>query len=212
MITKKEDLIGRYALRSEKEVFELFMQKCEELEMTWCSGEKPRDITDGDAVDCNYRYGGLAYGSETYYADRGFVKLTISDFKPSKEESAIKTLEMLGYVYHGAELWEPPVKKPRTRTEYVKVTESIFDLREEFERGELYHKFEHAREYSKVKNTESLSQALNNGCCYRKVEKEIDERQEFIDELGKIQRRIGDCQLYDFYNAVFESGKFKLIG
>lgn len=75
--------------------------------------------------------------------------------------------------------------KPRTRTEYVKVTESIFGLRDEFERGELYHKFEHAREHSKVKNTESLSQALNNGCCYRKVEKEIDWREDvsnFVDD------------------------------
>lgn len=66
----------------------------------------------------------------------------------------------------------------RTRTEYEKVTESIFDLKDEFERGELYCKHEFAREYSQVINTQTLAQSLHCGYCFRKVEKEIDWRDE----------------------------------
>ena len=71
-----------------------------------------------------------------------------------------------------------PIQKPRTRTEYEKVTESIFDLRDEFKRGELYCKHEHAREFTQVINTQTLAQALHGGFCFRKVEKEIDWRDE----------------------------------
>jgi hypothetical protein len=31
----------------------------------------------------------------------------------NKELAAIKTLEHLGYTYHGGELWKPPLGKPR---------------------------------------------------------------------------------------------------
>ena len=75
--------------------------------------------------------------------------------------------------------------KPRTRTKYERVTESIFDLRDEFERGELYCKHEHAREFTQVINTQTLAQALHGGYCFRKVEKEIDWREEvsnFVDD------------------------------
>lgn len=62
----------------------------------------------------------------------------------------------------------------RTRTEYEKVTESIFDLRDEFERGELWCKHEFANDYSKVINTQTLAQSLHGGYCFRKVEKQLD--------------------------------------
>lgn len=150
-----------------------------------------------------YNVNGDSFSVGCWYHYAGQIKeecreLTLSDLKPNKEESAVKTLDMLGYVYHGAELWEPPVKKPKTRTEYVKVTESIFDLRDEFERGELYHKFEHAREYSKVNNTEALSQALNCGCCYRKVKKEIDWRESVREFLESCKQISNSSQLESF--------------
>lgn len=124
-----------------------------------------------------------------WYAYAGQIKeecreLTLSDLKPSKEESAIKTLEVLGYVYHGAELWEPPVKKPRTRTEYEKVTGSIFDLRNEFERGELYYNFGN-EEWITYRDEASLAIGFKEGNIHRKVEKEIDWREEVRSFLKK---------------------------
>ena len=71
--------------------------------------------------------------------------------------------------------------KTPTRTEYEKVTESIFDLRDEFERGELYCKHEIAREFTQVINTQTLAQALHGGYCYRLVEKEIDWRDDVYE-------------------------------
>lgn len=64
--------------------------------------------------------------------------------------------------------------KPRTSTEYEKVTESIFDLRDEFERGELYMKL--SGELLPVPNETQLSILLDHKQCYRKIEKEIDWR------------------------------------
>jgi hypothetical protein len=69
----------------------------------------------------------------------------------------------------------------RTRTEYEKVTESIFGLRDEFERGELYTK-KFNQEWHQIKTEEQLGNLLSmnddptkNGI-YRKVEREIDWR------------------------------------
>lgn len=93
--------------------------------------------------------------------------------------------------------------KPRTRTEYEKVTESIFDLRDEFERGELYCKHEHARECTQITNTQTLAQALHGGYCYRLVEKEIDERQEFIERAKDLidASKDADYSLGNMYDA-----------
>lgn len=72
-----------------------------------------------------------------------------------------------------------PIPPKRTRTEYEKVTESIFDLRDEFERGELYGKI--GDTYELISSTHSLALSMGVGMCYRRVEVEIDERKEFID-------------------------------
>ncbi|CAL9954898.1 hypothetical protein VPHK63_0003 [Vibrio phage K63] len=80
--------------------------------------------------------------------------------------------------------------KPRTRTEYEKVTESIFDLRDEFERGELYWWYESdckdKSEFVEIRSEYDLSTYFAKGNIYRKVEKEIDERQEFIEKACKV--------------------------
>lgn len=69
-----------------------------------------------------------------------------------------------------------PDLKPRTRTEYEKVTESIFDLRDEFERGELYESLCG----SKLENEHDFIYAYTNDHIVRKVEKEIDWQDEIV--------------------------------
>ena len=72
---------------------------------------------------------------------------------------------------------------PKPKTEWIKIEDSIWDLRPDFETGELYHKFEHARDFTKIENIETLAQAVNQGKCYRKVEKVIDEKEAFIEKV-----------------------------
>jgi hypothetical protein len=74
-------------------------------------------------------------------------------------------------------------EKPKP-TKLVKVEESIFDLKEEFERGELYFDvaavsggvFFSNDEYVKINSKESLCECYSNGNVYRQVE--IDWRDE----------------------------------
>lgn len=187
MIKCKEDLINTYIENDHGELRDLYVKKAIEL------GFAHQGYRDRDFSWYNLEFIGICEGWDNDRLGQTMIKNEkINDYE-------CKKLTLLDL-------------KPRTRTEYEKVTESIFDLRDEFERGELYCKHEDAREYTQITNTQTLAQALHSGICYRKVEKEIDERREFIDELSRIQKTIGDCQLGEFYNAIFESGKFKFIG
>lgn len=91
--------------------------------------------------------------------------------------------------------------KPRTRTEYEKVTESIFDLRDEFERGELY--FQQGGEYLPYKLEAEFAHGFMHDRIYRKVEKEIDERQEFVERASGLvsKSHAVDYSLGKMYDA-----------
>lgn len=65
------------------------------------------------------------------------------------------------------------LSKP-ARTEYVKVTESIFDLKEEFERGELYFMATTDCEYHKIDAIKVLGLNFDKKNIYRRIEKEVD--------------------------------------
>lgn len=79
---------------------------------------------------------------------------------------------------------KPIPPKPQVRVEYEKVTESIFDLKDEFERGELY--FKSAGDYYQITNEGALcNYALK--MIYRRIEKPVDWRNltiEFADKCG----------------------------
>lgn len=79
----------------------------------------------------------------------------------------------IGQAQRKVELSE--LKPKHTQTEYVKVTESIFDLRDEFERGEL---FNGPSEEFEIKTVSHLAACFDTGTLYRRVEKEIDWRDE----------------------------------
>ncbi|AVR75852.1 hypothetical protein ValSw33_28 [Vibrio phage ValSw3-3] len=72
----------------------------------------------------------------------------------------------------------------RTRTEYEKVTESIFDLRDEFECGELYRlRKDDIDGYVKVTDLKVLVEEIKGCGIFRLVEKEIDWRCEVHAKL-----------------------------
>ncbi len=96
-------------------------------------------------------------------------------------------------------------KKPRTKVEYVKV---------EFEPNEIWKAFKEHQEvgYLYVNTSDgfeclfdgvfNLAMAISQGDqLYRRIETEIDERQEFIEE----------CQKYGSWEEMYDSGKFKLV-
>lgn len=69
-----------------------------------------------------------------------------------------------------------------SRTEYEKVTESIFDLKGEFERGELYFNFGDG-EWFTYKDEASLAIGFKEDNVHRKIEVEIDWRDEVSDHF-----------------------------
>lgn len=76
-----------------------------------------------------------------------------------------------------------PIPKPLTRTEYEKVTESIFDLREEFEGGELYGD---NIGVTKIEKLAHLGACVQHGLIYRKVQKPVDWREEVCAEFDSL--------------------------
>lgn len=106
-----------------------------------------------------------------------------------------------------------------TPTKFVKVEESIFDLKEEFERGELYRVYAHHGDdpmYGAIDSEFSLIQAADRSNIYRKVE--IDWRESVISIVphnygvsawGEVDLRIDGSyskeQALILANAIIES-------
>ncbi len=90
--------------------------------------------------------------------------------------------------------------KPRTKAEFVKCEfNHAWEAVKTFEDGEeLYTKRSH-KDFVLIDNAPDVLRFLYD--LHRKVETEIDERQEFIDE----------CQKYGSWEAMHDSGKFKLV-
>lgn len=102
------------------------------------------------------------------------------------------------YILRAAALEE---KKQRTKVEYVKVTDSIFDLRPDFYAGELFSKVNHARDYSAISNTQTLAQALHQKCCYRRIETPITEREAFIEAGIELSEEVNPYFLGKMFDA-----------
>ncbi|AUR87919.1 hypothetical protein NVP1105O_76 [Vibrio phage 1.105.O._10N.286.49.B4] len=110
--------------------------------------------------------------------------------------------------------------KPRTKTEFVKcefeqvylAAKAVFDGEDLFV-GFVDHSGEPTGEYSEVVDQQRA--ARNYQHLYRKVEVEIDERQEFIGEVERISECIAnegsDWSFACIATEMFDSGKFKLV-
>ncbi|ALM62004.1 hypothetical protein AXI64_gp012 [Vibrio phage qdvp001] len=153
MIKTVDNLRKCYAVRADKEVFELFMNKCEEFGVVWAGvGEYPRDCRLGEAVvfsgaDTDK----LTHGDESRMKQKGYKRLTLSDLKP------------------------------RTKTVYEKVEfNHAWELVKQFE---LYNDILYKSSSTPTYELMSIENIQNMLCneypvsLYRKVEKEIDWRE-----------------------------------
>ena len=106
------------------------------------------------------------------------------------------------------------IPKPRTKTEFVKCEfECAWHAIKAFEDGEeLYTKRSH-KDFVLIDNAPDVLRFLYD--LHRKVEIEIDERQEFIDTAVELLNRGdhgGGASYYEvWFGAMFDSGKFKLV-
>lgn len=163
MIKSKEDLSGCYAERADKEVFELFMQKCDEFGIKGLSGGLPRDVKNGYCVCYDFMgSGGLGCASKRFYNDQGMKQLTLSDFKHKK-----------------------------IRTEWVKAEDDLWQLEDEFKNGDLYW-LSCDTTYKVITKTYTLTSFLEAGEVYRKVEKEIDWRIEATNFIANNEAKYFD--------------------
>ena len=186
MITKKEDLINTYIENDFGELRQAYIDKAIELGYNH-QGNRERGIDwyDLPYIAINDRWDD-SYVGQTADITRGIR------FSKSK----LLTLSDL---------------KPRTKTEFVKVTGSIFDLKDLLENEELYFSTD-TDEYDYCNNERDLCAAVYNGNIYRKVETEIDERQEFIDAYASLRHEFHGQRTYDdFSGFMYDSGKFKLV-
>jgi len=97
------------------------------------------------------------------------------------------------------------LSKPRTKVEYVRVADSIFDLKQDFECGKLYCQDEESEDYCVCGYGErNLIDDYIHDNLYRKVEREYtwrDELQEFLLDngmsVGEGSVRVGGFDLTD---------------
>jgi len=95
----------------------------------------------------------------------------------------------------------------RMKVEYVKVEDSIFDLQHDLVDGKLFYQDTDDSHYP-INTERQLVYWFDLDGVYRKVETEIDERQEFIDTAIEL---IDASKKSDgLLGAMFDSGKFKL--
>jgi hypothetical protein len=152
------------------------------------------------------------------------VRVSVYKAKSGKEcRSKWKTCdhdeEVIAAMINKTEFAECKINKPkpRTKTEFVKV--------------EFNHAWEAVKEHEESKNifhcNESgeyeicgydmyvIGECVRDGELYRKVETEIDERQEFIDsaiELLNKNSHDNEANHYkEWFGSMFDSGKFKLV-
>ena len=83
---------------------------------------------------------------------------------------------------------------------YEKVTDYLFDLKEEFERGELYAESDKSN-YLKVETDALLASALLHDKLYRRIE--VTERELFIEEAQKLPFNANPDALGQMYDAGF---------
>ncbi|AUR86341.1 hypothetical protein NVP1084O_134 [Vibrio phage 1.084.O._10N.261.49.F5] len=142
--------------------------------------------------------------------------------KRTKESTAIETLEKMGFEWKGGELWKPPVgsapeyiKPKRTNVEYVKVIESIFDLKGEFERGDLY--VFNGGNYTECKYDGDVATGFVHAKLFRRIETEISARDLIENEIKTLGDKYKEENGYSdeevdekFYTFLANSGRFKL--
>ena len=156
-------------------------------------------VTVGELRD---KHGGEVGGDIILGYGSGYVRIV------TQAEAKDRSYDRENFILRAAALEE---KKPRTKVEYVKVADSIFDLRHDFEAGELFSRVNHARDYSAINNTQTLAQALHQMCCYRCIETPMTEREAFIEAVSETLPEYDKSAIPLWIGKLYDSGKFKLV-
>lgn len=136
----------------------------------------------------------------------------------SKAETAISTLDQLGYTFKGGELWEPPVVEKQYTYELVTdldtngIAKAMID-------GEVFYTRDGSNSFKWNGErfvTSGDSRISVNGDFYRKVEKEIDWREEvcnYVNSLPqtyepKLTLRVMNKSLLDFKSNTLSEKEF----
>lgn len=161
---------------------------CMTVERFLADGNK---FVDGDALlDV---FGGLIVVGSDYSVLGANIKLDTDDrryiLRAAALEERVKMDNSVKYVARkqfDEILKIPPIsQEPRTKVEYVKVTDSIFDLRDEFERGELHYDFGD-EDWFTFNDEDSLVAGFKESNVYRRIETPMTEREAFIESVEKI--------------------------
>lgn len=173
MITKKEDLYGTYVLNDNSGAIELYVDFINSFGIGNKIMEVEKSALALEVCRRGDRWAALWIVHSLTALDSESVKLTLSDLKP------------------------------RTKVEYEKVTESIFDLKDEFESGNLFFKADTDGEYHRVDAIKVLGLNFDKSNLYRKVERPVEwweDAVEFVKEnacnMNAIARNLASGGLY----------------
>ena len=184
MITKKEDLINTYIKNDSGELRDLYNKKAVDLGLSInaaCIVTSSRFIF----TKMNHgRYGNVDHASSLDYL--------VSRYGPMRE----LTLSDL---------------KPRTKTEFVECgnLQSALDEFESMSGFEFYPDDKGCGD--RINSVRYLALAYGNNSLYRKVETEIDERQEFINVAREVTSATPNSKAAVSFGMLYDSGKFKLV-
>ncbi|CAH9014051.1 putative coil containing protein [Vibrio phage 455E52-1] len=185
MITKKEDLINTYIENDLGELRKAYIDKAIELGyMHQGNRERGLDWYDLPYIAINDSW------DDTYVGQASDAKKGIAF-----SESKLLTLSDL---------------KPRTKTEFVKCEfDHAWEAVKAFEDGEdLYTKRSH-KDFVLIDNAPDVLRFLYD--LHRKVEIEIDEKQEFIDAAREVTSATINSKAAMSFGMLYDSGKFKLV-
>ncbi len=103
---------------------------------------------------------------------------------------------------------------PRTKTEFVKCefSHAWEAVKEHEESKNIFHCNEGGEYAICGYDMHIIGECISDGELYRKVETEIDERQEFIDTACEtLDDDEGHAHYSKYFGQLFDSGKFKLV-
>lgn len=90
-----------------------------------------------------------------------------------------------------------PEKKPRTKVEYVQVLDCIFNLKSDYENGNLYHSYD-GKEFSEIKGDErTVARCLVECNLYRRIKTPMTWKEELYDYLDN------SCEMSDDFDDSF---------
>ncbi|CAM0015468.1 hypothetical protein VPHK367G1_0086 [Vibrio phage K367 g1] len=179
MITKKEDLYGTHVLISDLDAAKLYVELIKKFGIANLGTTEGRKESAIEVHSADWNESGI---------DASFTNATESGLDAGSKRLTLSDL------------------KPRTKTEFVKcVFNHAWEAVKAFEDGEeLYTKRSH-KDFVLIDNAPDVLRFLYD--LHRKVETEIDERQEFIDAACEVV----NWSIPKAMGALYDSGKFKLV-